>query len=149
MWHYIDESKQIEASLTDVKNLTVYRGLAEFTGPRTMQVPDEAGGRIQPFHGDQFVLAPGARTNVSPVAGLADSGYLTSETFFGAQFPEKPWKSLIIVGGGAIGAEFAHIFSAFGAQVTIIEMMPHLAPTEEEAVSALLEDNFRLQASMF
>lgn len=145
MWHYIDESKQIEASLTDVKNLTVYRGLVEFTGPQTMQVPDEAGGRIQPFQADQFVLAPGARTNVPPVAGLADSGYLTSETFFGAQFPEKPWKSLIIVGGGAIGAEFAHIFSAFGAQVTVIEMMPHLVPTEEEAISTQLEDNFRLQ----
>ncbi len=47
------------------------------------------------------------------------------------------------MGGGAIGAEFAHIFSAFGTKVTLLEMRPHILPTEEEEISVFVEKQFR------
>jgi len=143
MWDYINKHKLIEASLDGIDALAVYRGTASFTSPYTMQVADEKDGQTEAFQADRFVLAAGARTFIPPIQGLADAGYITSETFFGDRFPDKPWKSLVIIGGGAIGAEFAHIFSAFGTQVTIVEMADHLVPTEEAAISTMLEDQFK------
>jgi len=143
VWSYIDENKRIEASLAQVKNLTVYRGTGAFTGPNTMQVSQEAGGQTEPFTADLYVLAPGGRTKVPPISGLETVGYLTSESFFGDRYPARLWKSLTIIGGGAMGAEFAHIFSAFGVTVTILEVLPNLVATEEPVVSAMLADNFR------
>ena len=84
------------------------------------------------IYGDKFVIAAGARTNIPPVEGLENAGYVTSETFFGDKFPKTLWKSLVILGGGAISAEFAHIFSAFGTKVTIIARSEILNKEEEE-----------------
>ena len=69
--------------------------------------------------------------------------YVTNENFFGDKFPKKPWESLIIIGGGVIAAEFAHIFSAFGTEVTIVEMLPRLVISEEPEISHLLEHSFK------
>ncbi|MDD2442090.1 MAG: FAD-dependent oxidoreductase, partial [Eubacteriales bacterium] len=144
MWTYIGANKQIEAGLKKSDHLALYRGTGVFTGPDTMQVADERSGRIEPFSGRMFVLAPGARTLVPPIQGLESVGFITSESFFGSRFPEKPWKSLTIVGGGAIGLEFAHIFSAQGTRVTIVEMASRLAPLEEPEISAMLEEQMRV-----
>ena len=143
MWSYISHNESIEDSLQSIDQVTLYRGTARFTGRRTLQVADEKNGLTEPFTGNRFVIAAGARTFVPPIEGLASTGYLTSELFFGPQFPQKPWKRLVIVGGGAIGLEFAHIFSACGSDVTIVEMASHLAPLEEPAVSTMLETAFR------
>jgi dihydrolipoamide dehydrogenase len=89
------------------------------------------------------LLASGARSLIPPIEGLKEADYVTSESFFGKKFPKKPWKSLIIIGGGIIAAEFAHIFSALGTEVTIIEMLPRLVSTEEEEISLILEQNYR------
>ena len=51
--------------------------------------------------------------------------------------------SVVILGGGVIGVEFASVWRSFGAEVTIVEMLPHLLPTEEESSSKLLERAFR------
>jgi mycothione reductase len=142
MWHVIDESKAIERSMSNVQGLTVYKGTAEFTGKYTMRVKDKNGLYSDKFKGARFILTAGARSFVPPIDGLEDTGYVTSESFFGDKFPSKPWSSLVIIGGGAIGAEFAHIFSAFGTKVTLVEMQPHLVTLEEEEVSAMLETHF-------
>ena len=90
MWQYIGKNKKIEASLQSAEHLTVYRGTGVFTGPDTMQVADEQDGRTAPFSAHLFVLAPGVRTQVPPVKGLPETGFVTFETFFGPLFPEKP-----------------------------------------------------------
>src|SRR4029079_94329 len=54
-------------------------------------------------------------------------------------------KSLLILGSGAVGAEFASIFRRFGSEVTIIELLPRLVPVEDAAISAELEKSFRKQ----
>src|SRR5205823_315489 len=54
-------------------------------------------------------------------------------------------KSLVVLGSGAVGVEFASIFRRFGSDVTILELLPRLVPVEDEAVSAELEKSFRKQ----
>lgn len=143
MWNQINHSDAIARNLREVPGLDVYEGAGEFTGPRAMRVTYPDGRPPEEFEADKFVLAPGARTLVPPIEGLEAAGYVTAERFFGDLFPEKPWDSLIIVGGGAIGAEFAHIFSAFGTRVTLVEMKPRILPAEEEEISAFVEAQFR------
>lgn len=141
MWEQIDFHRAIEKSLQDVPNLTVYKGTGAFTGPNSMIVkckgkPDEA------VYSDRFVIAAGARTFVPHVEGLESTGYVTSETFFGERFPKKPWESLAIIGGGAICTEFAHIFSAFGTKVTILEKSGRILGKEEAEISEFVEKQF-------
>jgi mycothione reductase len=143
MWSKIDKSKEIEESVDEIDGIDVFKGTAEFTGPYSMRVLLEDNNYSEEFKGRTFVIAAGGRSFIPPVEGLEDIGYLDAEAFFGSGFPGKPWDRLVIVGGGAIGSEFAHVFSAFGTKVTIVEMQPHLVSTEEEEISLLLENNFR------
>jgi len=131
MWEQIDFNKSIETSLQHVPNLTMYKGTGAFTGPDIMSISCE-GKADETIYGDKFIIAAGARTNIPPAEGLESAGYVTSETFFGDKFPKKLWKSLAIIGGGAISAEFAHIFSAFGTKVTIIARSEILNKEEEQ-----------------
>lgn len=143
MWSQIDESKEIDDGLTRAKILDVYRGVGKFADQYQMKVNLEDGSESEAFTGERFLLASGARSAIPPVKGIEEIGYVTNETFFGDKFPKKPWTSLLILGGGIIAAEFAHIFSAMGTKVTIIEMLPRLVTTEEPEISELLEKNFR------
>ena len=111
MWSQIDESKEIEKGLSSVPNLTLYRGVGEFVGENEMEVKSVDGKKILGrFKGEKFVIASGARSFIPPIEGLEEIGYITNRTFFGDKFPKQPWNSLIIIGGGVIAAEFAHIF---------------------------------------
>ena len=144
MWSQIDESKMMDQGLLTVPNLKVYKGVGEFIGEYEMIVRDTKNGKeIGHFKGERFVIASGTRSFIPPIQGIEDVDYITNENFFGDKFPKKPWKNLIIIGGGVIAAEFAHIFSAIGTEVTIVEMLPRLVVTEEPEISQLLEKNFR------
>ena len=134
MWEQINFHQTIEKNLEKIPNLTIYKGRGSFTSPDSMVVryPD---GSEEHFRAEKFVIAAGARSFVPAIAGLEDVGYLTSETFFGPGFPHKPWDSLVIVGSGAISAEFAHIFSAFGTKVTIVARSGRILSKEEEEIS--------------
>ncbi len=150
MWSQIDESKQIEEGLSQIPNLTLYRGIGEFVGEYEMEVKSiDRSKVIGRFKGERFVIASGARSLIPPIEGLEETGYITNKSFFGEKFPKKPWKSLIIIGGGVIAAEFAHIFSALGTEVTIIEMLPRLVATEEPEISELLEKNFKKYMNVY
>ncbi|TFH30397.1 MAG: dihydrolipoyl dehydrogenase [Promethearchaeota archaeon] len=150
MWSQIDESKQIEQSLSTAPSLKVFKGIGEFTGTYEMQVKLNATGKFSnKITGKRFVLASGGRSFVPPISGLTEVGYITTETFFGSKFPKKPWKSLTIIGGGVIAAEFAHIFSAMGTKVTIVEMLPRLVPTEEPEISQILKSAFEKHLTVY
>jgi mycothione reductase len=142
MWDKIGENEDMEKALADAPGLTVYRGTGEFTGDMRMRVRLRDGSFSEEFTAARFVLATGARSFVPPIKGLTDAGFVTSESFFGEKFPAAPWKSLVIVGGGVIAAEFAHVFSAFGTKVTIVEMEPRLLPGEEPEVSSFVGREF-------
>jgi len=144
MWSQIDESNSMEKQLSNVSNLDLFKGKGVFTGEYEMEVHSLKDNSVMAtFKGKRFVIASGARTFIPPIKGIEDMEYITNENFFGERFPKKPWKSLIIIGGGVIAAEFAHLFSAMGTEVTIIEMLPRLVATEEPEISSHLEKIFK------
>lgn len=147
MWNEINESKRIEENIDQVPSLTVFRGVGEFVDDYTLQV--KRGKNVDSFRGEKIVIASGARSFVPPIKGLEETGYVTSDSFFGEKFPSKPWKSLIIIGGGVIAVEFAHILSAFGTKIKIIEMEPRLVRTEEPKISQFLKVNLERFMDVF
>ena len=150
MWSQIDESKQMEEGLSHTPNLKLYKGVGEFVGEYEMEVRSLDGNEsLGRFKGEKFFITSGARSLIPPIVGLEEVGYVTSKSFFGEKFPKQPWKSLIIIGGGVIAAEFAHIFSAMGTEVTIVEMLPRLITTEEPEISKFLEQNFKKYMTVY
>jgi dihydrolipoamide dehydrogenase len=87
-----------------------------------------------------IVIAAGAKPVVPNIAGLAEVGYLTSDTIW--QLREQP-KRLLVLGGGAIGCELAQAFARLGSQVTQVESLTRLMMREDEDVSAIVLANFQ------
>jgi dihydrolipoamide dehydrogenase len=119
--------------LVGSKNITVVNGEGRLVAPKTIQVNGDN------YTGTNIVLASGSYSRSLP--GLEIGGrVITSEHALQLTFvPNK----VIVLGGGVIGVEFASIWKSFGADVTIIEGLPHLVPNEDEAVSKGLERAFR------
>ena len=119
--------------LVSSKSITVVAGEGRLTGPKTVTVNGDT------YTGANVVLATGSYSRSLP--GLEIGGrVITSEHALQLNF--VPGKVLVL-GGGVIGVEFASIWKSFGADVTIIEGLPHLVPNEDEAVSKGLERAFR------
>lgn len=89
----------------------------------------EVNGRT--LQAKDIVIATGARTAVPPIDGLQESGYLDHATFLAQdEFPS----SVLILGGGSIGIEFAQIFARFGARVTVVEMLDEIINKEDSEI---------------
>jgi mycothione reductase len=108
-------------------NVTVYEGTARFTGPKTL---DTGTGEV--ITADRFVLAAGSRPVVPDVADLGSVGYHTSDTLM--RLDALPPR-LTILGSGFVAAEFAHVFSSFGVQVTVIARSDRLLRQEDHEVA--------------
>ena len=91
------------------------------------------------YQAKHIIVATGARPRVIP--GIEPDGDKIW-TYFEAMVPEKMPKSLIIMGSGAIGIEFASFYNALGVDVTVIEMMDRVVPVEDEEISALAQKRF-------
>ncbi len=87
-----------------------------------------------------IIIATGARPRSLPNITIDRKKVITSTEAM--ILPELP-KSMVIIGAGAIGVEFAYFYNSFGTKVTLVEMMPHILPVEDQEVSKLLESNFR------
>ncbi len=97
---------------TGSPNVTLYETHAEFTGPRTLTV-----GTGETLTADRVVLATGSRAVVPSIVTESGVPFHTSDTIM--RLPALP-ESIVIIGGGYIAAEFAHIFSAFGTHTTVV-----------------------------
>jgi pyruvate/2-oxoglutarate dehydrogenase complex dihydrolipoamide dehydrogenase (E3) component len=108
---------------------------ARLVGPRRIDLAD--GTRIE---ADRVVLATGTEATAPPIVGLADGPYWTNrEAIWDAKrVPE----TLIVIGTGAIGIEFAQIYARFGARVTALEALPQILPNEDEQAAAALAPAF-------
>lgn len=109
-------------------NTTVFEGTARFVGPRTL---DTGTGEV--ITADRFVLAAGSRPVLPDVADLASVGYHTSDTIM--RLDALP-KRLTILGSGFVAAEFAHVFSSFGVEVTVVGRSNLLLRNEDHDVAA-------------
>lgn len=114
--------------------ITLLRGEARFLNDHEV---DTGEGRIS-F--EKAIIAVGARNVTPPINGLATIDYLTNRT---ALLLEKLPASMVIIGGGYIGLEFAQMYSRFGTQVTLLGRNRQLAPGEDEELAALLANYLR------
>jgi pyruvate/2-oxoglutarate dehydrogenase complex dihydrolipoamide dehydrogenase (E3) component len=114
------------------------RGHGKITGPGQVTVSTDDGPRV--FRaGRGIVIATGTEPAIPPVEGLAGAPYWTNRDI--VQVEQVP-PSLIVLGGGAIGAELAQVFARFGAAVTVVEALPRLLPLEEPEAGDLIERIF-------
>ena len=120
-------------------NIDALMGTAEITGNGQVKVVEE-GGAAKTVTADHIVVATGSSTMV-PSAWQVDGEHIV--TYLEAILQEKLPKSAIIIGAGAIGAEFATIWSAYGAQITLVEMLPNILPLADEEVSKELAKAFK------
>ncbi|GAA3578018.1 mycothione reductase [Amycolatopsis ultiminotia] len=117
----------------DNRNVDVYQGEGRFVGTKQLRVSFPGGQPDEVLTADRFVLAAGGRPVIPDVPGLAETGYYTSDTVM--RLEELP-KRIVILGGGYIAAEFAHVFASFGVTVTVVNRSGALLRQEDDDVSA-------------
>ncbi|MDO5032480.1 mycothione reductase [Corynebacterium sp.] len=111
----------------ETPNITVFDQHARFIGPKTLQCGEDV------ITGDQIVLAAGARPNVPAVFADSDVKIYTNEDIM--RMPKQP-ESLIVVGGGFIAMEFAHVFDGLGTKVTVVNRSETLLRFLDEDLSS-------------
>jgi dihydrolipoamide dehydrogenase len=110
----------------------IINGFGVLAGPNAIDVKDPNGKVTQRVNAKSIIIATGARARVFPGIEVDYKRVITSTEAL--LLPEAP-KSMVIMGAGAIGIEFAYFYNAFGTQVTVIEMQPHILPVEDEDAS--------------
>ena len=119
--------------------IDVINGFGKLGGPKKVNVTDEAGTTTE-YSAEHIILATGARSRVLPNLpqdGKKIIGYREALTL-----REKP-ESMVIVGSGAIGVEFAYYYNSIGTKVTVVEFLPNIVPNEDIDVSKTLEKEFK------
>jgi dihydrolipoamide dehydrogenase len=118
--------------------ITLMAGRGTLTGPGLVEVQGKAGGS-DTVEGRAVILATGSEPKSLPEVTIDERLVLSSN---GAVRQERAPTSLIVIGAGAVGVEFADVYAAYGTQVTILEALPRVVPLEDEEVSALLARSF-------
>lgn len=125
--------------LIKARGITVIEGEGHLISPTTVQVGEDT------VVGKNVILATGSYPRTLP--GLEIGGrVITSETAIALDYIPK---KVAVLGGGVIGVEFASVWKSFGADVSIIEALPHLVPNEEESISKQFERAFRKRGIEF
>ncbi len=119
-------------------NITVHMGTAKLIAKDTLMVTDK-DGKATELKAKHIVIASGAAA-AAPAAWKVDGQKVV--TYREAILQEKLPKSVIVIGSGAIGVEFATVWNSYGVDVTIVEMLPRLVPLEDEEVSSELKKAF-------
>ena len=120
--------------LVKSRNIEVVEGEGRLVAADTVQVGDRR------LKGKHVVLATGSYAKTLPGLEIDGTRVLTSNE---AQLLDRVPQSVIVLGGGVIGVEFASVYRSFGAEVTVVEALPRLVPAEDEACSKMLERAFR------
>ncbi|MCC6146752.1 MAG: dihydrolipoyl dehydrogenase [Anaerolineaceae bacterium] len=141
-----NRSRQVSSRLTKgvgilmkKNNIDVHMGSAALTGKDSVQVTAE-DGQVSELKAKNIVLATGSHTAMIPGVTVDGKQIVTYQE---AILQDHAPKSAIIIGAGAIGIEFATVWSSYGAEVTIVEMLPRILPLEDEESSAELARAFK------
>lgn len=140
----VERSRKVAAQLAaGVKHLlrknkvTVVEGHGALAGPGTVAVRND--GKVAELKAVHIVLATGARARTLP--GIESDGAVIW-TYKEAMVPPAMPRSVLVIGSGAIGIEFASFYADMGAAVTVVEVMPRILPVEDEEISALARKAF-------
>lgn len=123
----------------EADNITIIDGYAHFIDDHQITVSRRH------YSAASFLIATGADWRVPPIDGLAKAGYLSVKN---ALSTIRPPKSLLIVGAGAVGCEFAELFSIFGTKVFLADIAPRILPKEDQEVSEVIEEVFTEKRGM-
>ena len=130
-------SKGVEYLMKKNK-ITMIFGTASFEKRGEVRV--EKDGQMQTVQADHIIIATGGKHRSLPGVEIDHKKIINSSD---AMVLKKVPKSMIIIGGGPIGVEFAYIYNAFGTEVTIVEMMPQILPFEDEEIIKTLTLSFK------
>jgi dihydrolipoamide dehydrogenase len=117
----------------------VVAGTGRLTSPTTVEVSLNEGGSRR-LQARNVILATGGRARTIP--GIAPDGERILTYREAIVLPEAP-ASVVVVGAGPIGMEFAHVWQSYGSQVTVVEMLPRVVPLEDEEASAVVARAFK------
>jgi dihydrolipoamide dehydrogenase len=141
----VKRSRQVSDRLTKgvgflmkKNNIDVHMGTAVLKSQTSVEVTDKDGNK-KTLDAKNVVVATGARAAMIP--GIAADGKKVV-TYWEAILQETLPKSVVVVGSGAIGVEFSTVWNAYGAKVTLVEMLPGLVPLEDEEISKELARQF-------
>jgi dihydrolipoamide dehydrogenase len=137
-------SKQLNRGvghLLKKNKVTVVDGEAKLNGPGKLTVAKD-GKQLGDYTAKHIILATGARPRALP--GIEPDRKLIW-TYFEAMVPEVMPKSLLVIGSGAIGIEFASFYRTMGAEVTVVEVLPQILPVEDEEIAKLARKQFEKQ----
>ncbi|HZH27029.1 MAG TPA: dihydrolipoyl dehydrogenase [Azospirillaceae bacterium] len=130
------------AGLLKKNKVTVIDGTATIAGPGRLNVTGKDGKPAGELQAKHIIIATGSRARTLP--GLEPDGK-TIWTYKEAMVPDALPKSLVVVGSGAIGIEFASFYKHMGADVTVLEVMDRILPAEDEEISAFARKQFEKQ----
>jgi dihydrolipoamide dehydrogenase len=133
------------AFLLKKNNVTTFQGRGSFEGAHAIRI-ESADGSGQTVEARHVIVATGSEPKQLPHIRFDGRVVLSSTDML--RLPDPP-KTLAVIGAGAVGVEFASIYAALGTDVTVIEMLPHLLPLEDEEVSAELEKAFKKRKIRF
>jgi len=119
-------------SLLKARGVNLIKGTATFLDDKKIEVKLD-NGTIEEFEAEKFLIATGSVPIQLPIPGIESEGVIDST---GALSLTSIPKSMLIIGGGAIGCEFAYIYHTFGTEIIIVEMLPQILPGEDEEISA-------------
>jgi dihydrolipoamide dehydrogenase len=128
------------AYLMRKNNITVVSGVARLRSATRVEVQPKDGGAAQMLEAEHIILATGSRERLLP--GVTVDGQRVWTSYEALQVEATP-ESLIIIGAGAVGVEFASVFATYGTHVTLVEMLPTLVPLEDPEIAEVLEHAFR------
>ncbi|HYO62901.1 MAG TPA: dihydrolipoyl dehydrogenase [Pyrinomonadaceae bacterium] len=119
--------------------ITVFKGKGRLSLPGKVEVTGD-DGQTQTIQTRNIIIATGSV--VRPIPGFETDGERVVNSDHILELKDVP-KSLVVMGAGAVGVEFASVYSRFGTETTIVELMPRLLPIEDEEISAELQKSFR------
>jgi dihydrolipoamide dehydrogenase len=145
----IERSRQVAerlasgvAYLMKKNKIAVVDGTARLEGRGRIVVTSKQGEALPSIEAEHIIIATGARAHTAP--GLEPDGRLIW-TYKEAMLPPSFPQSLLVVGSGAIGIEFASFYRSLGAEVTVVELLPRILPAEDAEISALARKAFARQ----
>jgi len=122
--------ERMERGIRANERVSVLRGAARFTAPTELLVGE------MPILAKRVIVASGSRPSAPPIRGLADAGYVTSDEIVSLRrLPSR----LVVIGGGALGLEFAQMFGRFGSRVTVLERLAQLLPAEDAEIAEVVK----------
>lgn len=133
-------SKGVEYLMKKNK-IEVIPGAAKLTGKNSMEISKD--GKVTDTIKTKFtILATGGRPRSLPGVTIDRTKVITSTE---AMLLQEPPKAMLVIGGGAIGIEFAYFYNTFGTKVTVIEMLPSVLPKEDKEITKILESSLKKQ----